>query len=182
MEKPKLIIVEGCPAVGKSSVTNLLREKLVNTTLFRLSSIKHDRNCAVYSYHSSLLLYLFDMRFYGMNCVMDRSFLSQYVYARLGYKDHTFERETDMLLKRLNILAQSYDIHFVLLVANKSDFEQRLMRDKAQYVEHSVENSMKQQNEYLKVFDEIETNFEKHIINNSGLTADQTADLILSYL
>ena len=42
---------------------------------------------------------------------------------------------------------------------------------------------MEQEREYMKVFDEINvTNVHKHVINNSGFTAEQTVDTILSYL
>ena len=183
MSKPKLIIVEAAPAGGKSSTTDLLRERMLNTTLFRLSSIGKDDKYNVFSYHTSILMLLYDMKHSQMNCVMDRSFLSQYVYARLGYKSHSFEEETQRLLDRLNTLGLFYDVHLVLLAANKQDYEERLKRDKAQYIEHSVENSIKQQREYMKVFDEINVpNVHKHVINNSGFTAEQTVDTILSYL
>ena len=42
---------------------------------------------------------------------------------------------------------------------------------------------MKQQREYMKVFDEINVpNVHKHVINNSGFTVEQTVETILSYL
>ena len=56
--KPKIIFIEGMQAVGKSSITKQLREKLGNTTLLDLSGVKDktiEGRDKTYRYHKKIL-------------------------------------------------------------------------------------------------------------------------------
>lgn len=87
--------------------------------------------------------------------VFDRNFFTNEVYARLGYQDYSFTDVYENLLKTLdNIDADIYLI--VLYLKDENEFARRLKRDKHEYQEFNVESSVRQQNEYLKLADEVE--------------------------
>ena len=58
--------------------------------------------------------------------------------------------KTDILTNHLDYLSDFYDIYLILLVTTPDELEIRLKRDKTEYVKFSVENSLKQQEEYKK--------------------------------
>lgn len=154
-EKSKLIIVEGAQGVGKTSITNLLREKIPCSSLLRLSGVADTTELG-----KERIKKIFDNTYnmimlngtYGMNYILDRSHLSEAVYCRLGYKQYNFIQEEKYLDIQLSILANFYEITIVLLTATKEDFTKRLKRDKATYANifFSVDNSLKQQKVYIE--------------------------------
>ena len=87
--------------------------------------------------------------------IFDRTFFSEEVYSRLGFKTYSFHELYEELLKKLNSL--NFDIYFVVLyLKNTNEYEKRIQRDKGVYQKFSVESSIKQQEEYLKLADEVE--------------------------
>ena len=59
------------------------------------------------------------------------------------------------MLKKLDSL--NFDIYLVVLyIKDTSQYEKRIQRDKGEYQKFAVESSIKQQEEYLKLADEIE--------------------------
>lgn len=153
--KDTIIIVEGPQGVGKTTFTNYLREKIASTDLYRLTGIK-DKTETGYSKikrkYMKLLEYVENCE--DVNMVFDRTFFSEEVYSRLGFKSYSFHDIYEELLAKLDTL--NFEIYFVVLyLEDTSKFEQRIKRDKCEYQKFEVESSIRQQEEYLKLADEI---------------------------
>lgn len=158
--KDSIIIVEGPQGAGKTTFTNFLREKLSATDLYRLSGIK-DKTETGYNKiklkYEKLLEYMENCS--DINMIFDRTFFTNEVYSRLGYQDYSFAEAYNELLNKLDNLKNinSYDVYLVVLyLKDEKRYEQRIKRDKHQYQKFEVESSIKQQNEYLKLADEVE--------------------------
>ena len=154
--KDTIIIVEGSQGVGKTTFTNYLREKIASTDLYRLTGIKDKTETGypkIKRKYMKLLEYVENCE--DVNMVFDRTFFSEEVYSRLGFKSYSFHDIYEELLKKLDSL--NFEIYFVVLyLEDTSKFEERIKRDKAEYQKFEVESSIKQQEEYLKLADEIE--------------------------
>lgn len=152
----KLIIVEGAQGVGKGTITNILREKMPYTNLLRLSGINdksiYGKN-KVFNIRESELDMIYKNAGKSINYILDRSYLTEAVFCRLGYKDYNFLEEEIYFNEKLNSISYLYDTYIVLLLATEKEFEKRLKRDKPNYidVQFSVDNSIKQQEMYLSV-------------------------------
>lgn len=158
--KDKIIIVEGPQGVGKTTFTNLLREQMKATDLYRLSGIKDKTETGrakIKLKYEKLLDYMENCE--DINMVFDRTFFTNEVYARLGYQNYEFSSIYTNLLERLDNLnnIEKYDIYLVILyLSDESLYEQRIKRDKHQYQKFEAESSVLQQREYLKIADEVE--------------------------
>lgn len=167
MKKPKLIIVEGSQGSGKTTVTNYLRENITSTNLFRLSGCKSDDLSMPYKYHKELLETCVRMGEMGVdnNIVFDRSYLSEWIYRILGYKNTDMTEFNDYgwsLSSVLNDLTKYYNVILVpLYVSNNNTYIERLMRDKPTYntTIFSVENSIIQEDSYIDLCEEIVSTF-----------------------
>ena len=154
--KDTIIIVEGPQGVGKTTFTNYLREKIPSTDLYRLTGIKDKTETGypkIKRKYMKLLEYVEHCE--DVNMVFDRTFFSEEIYSRLGFKNYSFHEIYEELLKKLDSL--NFELYFVVLyLEDTSKFEQRIKRDKCEYQKFEVESSIKQQKEYLKLADEIE--------------------------
>ncbi len=158
--KDKIIIVEGPQGVGKTTFTNLLREKMKATDLYRLSGIKDKTEAG----HAKIKLKYEKLLEYMENCedinmIFDRTFFTNEVYSRLGYQNYDFSKTYNELLKKLDTLKniEKYDIYLVILyLKDENKYEQRIKRDKHEYQKFNVESSIMQQREYLKLADEVQ--------------------------
>ena len=155
--KNTIIIVEGPQGVGKTTFTNKLREKMGATDLYRLAGIK-DKGLnglkKVKEKYNALLEYI--AKCSDINMIFDRTFFTEEIYCKLGYKDYSFSETYNELLEKLEQL--NYEIYVVFsYLENTSDYEKRIKRDKHQYQKFEVESSIMQQNEYLKLADELES-------------------------
>ena len=154
--KDTIIIVEGPQGVGKTTFTNYLREKIASTDLYRLTGIKDKSETGypkIKRKYMKLLEYVENCE--DVNMVFDRTFFSEEVYSRLGFKSYSFHDIYEELLSKLDSL--NFEIYFVVLyLKDTSKFAERIKRDKAEYQKFEVESSIKQQEEYLKLADEIE--------------------------
>lgn len=183
--KPRLIFVHGGQGCGKSTVTNLLREKMLHTTLMRLAGVPSQQtkaNQRSYQYHLAMLQSAKLSAQTGMNFVYDRSFLCEKVYANLGFKPHTFEQETEELRQVLDALTEFYQVDFVLLTASKEVLQERLNRgDKPQFesVVFDSENSLKQQEMYQKEFLKLPHSVNCYVLNTDQLTPEQVTNHII---
>ena len=159
MEKQKLIIVEGPQGTGKTSLTNYLRDNIAGSNLYRLSGQKDKtENGKEYSIkmYDALLKYLEAMQKIPMDLIFDRTFFTEEVYSRLGYKEYEFTDVYEDLTDRLVNL--NYDIYFIsLYLQNVELFRQRLARDSHHdYQAFSIENSVNQQKIYKEISDYLE--------------------------
>lgn len=154
--KDTIIIVEGPQGAGKTTFTNYLREKMSATDLYRLAGIKDKEETGhkkIENKYLKLLEYIGACQ--DVNMIFDRTFFTEEIYGRLGYKQYSFEETYIKLLSKLDSL--NFDIYLVVLYLEDTKvFEKRIKRDKHQYQAFNVESSIKQQNEYLKLADEVE--------------------------
>lgn len=154
--RDKIIIVEGPQGVGKTTFTNYLREKMGATDLYRLTGIK-DKTITglkkIEKKYDSLLEYIENCE--DVNLLFDRTFFTEEIYARLGFKPYSFKEVYEKSLRKLDSL--DFDIYLIVLyLKDTSEYERRIKRDKHQYQKFEVESSIKQQEEYLKMADEVE--------------------------
>jgi len=158
--KPALIIIEGAQGVGKTTVTDYIRNKMPYTNLYRLSGhsdiTKEGYNKSKKMYND-LFDYMKNLENTDVNLLFDRTFFSEEVYTRLGYKEYSFTDLYDELLIKLNNL--DFDIYyFVLSLKNVELFKERLDRKgkaKVKYVDFDISNSVKQQDMYLQTAKEV---------------------------
>ena len=154
--KDTIIIVEGPQGAGKTTFTNYLREKMGATDLYRLAGIRDKTETGhkkIEKKYLKLLEYIDSCE--DVNMIFDRTFFTEEIYGRLGYKPYSFENTYNKLLSKLDNL--NFDIYLVVLyLGDTSVFEKRIKRDKHQYQEFNVESSVNQQNEYLKLAEQVE--------------------------
>lgn len=156
-KRGNIIIVEGPQGVGKSTLANFLRDNLPTTNLYRLSGILDktltgkEKNKTMYL---GLINYMESLEETKLNLVFDRTFFSEEVYCKLGYKEYDFDDVYERLVKKLSYL--DFDIYFVALyLENTKIYEERLKRVHHNYQSFSIDSSVKQQNEYLKLADNL---------------------------
>lgn len=156
-KRSNIIIIEGPQGVGKSTMANFLRDNLASSNLYRLAGIKdktitgYNKNKTIYL---SLINYMEALEDAGLNLIFDRTFFSEEVYAKLGYKEYNFDDVYSRLLKKLSDL--NYNIYFVVLYLKDTNiYEKRIQRQHHQYQEFSLQNSIDQQNAYLTLMDDI---------------------------
>ncbi len=166
-ERSNIIIIEGPQGVGKSTMANYLRDNLPSSNLYRLAGIKdktktgYDKNKKMYN---DLLDYMKKLEGIGINLIFDRTFFTEQVYCNLGYKEYKFNDVYKELVKKLNDL--DFNIYFVVLgLQDTSIYEERIKRDHHQYQSFSLDNSVNQQKEYIKLLNNIkEKNINKLLI------------------
>lgn len=155
-----LIIVEGAQGVGKGTITTALRERLTSTNLMRLAGLpitstaelvfENRRNEMAFMQYSE-----------GLNWVLDRSYITDLIYQKMGKKPYTysyFSTYRDKLDNQLMYLTFKYNVYLVLLKASENEFVRRLYRpNKAAYenMAFSAKSSMTQQHFYDIEFDRI---------------------------
>lgn len=156
-KKGNIIIIEGPQGSGKSTMTNFIRDNLPGSNLYRLSGIKdktktgYEKNKTMYL---GLINYMEALEETELNLIFDRTFFTEQVYANLGYKDYSFDDVYKRLLRKLSDL--DFNIYFVVLYLKDTNiYEKRIVRQHHQYQAFSKENSINQQNEYLKLIDNI---------------------------
>lgn len=155
--KDVIMIVEGPQGAGKTTFTNYLREHMSATDLYRLTGIK-DKTPAgqkkIKLKYDKLIEYMNACS--DVNMVFDRTFFSNEVYARLGYLNYDFTEDYNDLLQKLDNIP-NFEIYLIVLyLENEKEYENRIKRDKHQYQKFSIENSLNQQKEYLKLADEVQ--------------------------
>ena len=102
----------------------------------------------------SLLNYMETLEETELNLLFDRTFFTEEVYTKLGYKDYSFDDVYERLVRKLSEL--DFNIYFVVLyLKDTSLYGKRLVRQHHQYQKFSIESSVKQQEEYLKLIDNI---------------------------
>lgn len=153
-----MIIIEGPQGTGKSTLSGYLRDNIPSSNLFRLSGQRDKtetgKKLSEYMYNIQLD-YLEKMAVVPMDLIFDRTFFSEEVYARLGYKEYSFTDVYRSLVKRLENI--DYDIYLTILYLNNPEiYLERLRREQHHnYQSFSVQNSIDQQMKYLEFCDEL---------------------------
>ena len=158
--RAKLIIVEGPQGTGKTTLTDYLRHSLPYTNLYRLSGTADSSETGLaksIKMYEDLIKYLKMMEGTDINLVFDRTFFTEENYCRNGFKEYSFTEEYNKLVKKLDKL--DFDIYYInLYLDDVSKFEERLNRSgKAlyKYAPFKVESSIKQQETYCQMSDEL---------------------------
>lgn len=164
MANSKLIVVEGAQGAGKTTVTDYLRHSIKYTNLYRLSGTADSTKSGLKKaeeMYVDLLEYIKKLENKSINLLFDRTFFTEENYCRLGKKEYSFTEVYNNLLEEFSKL--DFDIYYITLyLEDTSLYEKRLSRDgKAilEYAKFTAENSIKQQEEYLKMADEIKSKY-----------------------
>ena len=190
MANSKLIVVEGPQGAGKTTVTDFIRHKIPYTNLYRLSGSSDSspagkpKSVAMYN---DLLDYISKLQNKSINLVFDRTFFTEYVYCTLGFKEFEYREEFETFLERFANL--DFDIYYITLYLSDTDeFEKRLARDDKginKYAKFSKESSVKQQEAYMEVAEEIQEKYgdKIHVVNiDTCIGIDAVKEKIVSLL
>lgn len=171
MANSKIIIVEGPQGAGKTTITDYIRKAIPYTNLYRLSgtadTTKTGKEKAKVMYED-LLDYIEKLQNKSVNLLFDRTFFTEEVFCRLGFKEYSFTDVYNKLLDRLENL--DFDIYYITLyLSNEDEYVARLDRAgkaKVKYTKFEKQSSVNQQNEYLKLADEIKEKYKNiHVVN-----------------
>ena len=164
MANSKLIIVEGPQGAGKTTVTDFIRHGLKYTNLYRLCGTAYSSpsgKLKAKDMYFDLIEYMRKMENKSINLLFDRTFFTEEIYSRLKFKQYDFSDAYESLLE--NFSALDFDIYYITLYLNDTSlFAKRLERSgKAviDYAKFDVQSSINQQNEYLKMADEISNKY-----------------------
>lgn len=176
MANSKIIIIEGAQGAGKTTVTDYLRHKIPYTNLYRMCGTADSTKAGLKKaekMYEDLLEYIEKMQNLSINLLFDRTFFTEEIYCRLGFKEYVFTPVFEKLLEKLNTL--DFEIHYITLYLEKEEtFEQRLQREGkgvTAYAKYKPESSISQQREYLKLAEEVNKqckNIKVSLIENSG--------------
>ena len=171
MANSKIIIVEGPQGAGKTTITDYIRKAIPYTNLYRLSGTadmnKKGKEKAKEMYED-LIDYIEKLQNKSINLIFDRTFFTEEVFCRLGFKEYSF---TDVYSKLLDRLAKmDFDIYYITLyLRNEDEYVTRLDRAgkaKVKYTKFEKQSSINQQNEYLKLANEIKEKYKNiHVVN-----------------
>ena len=164
MANSKIIIVEGAQGAGKTTITDFIRHAIPYTNLYRLSgtadSSKEGKQKAENMYED-LLEYIGKLQNMSVNLLFDRTFFTEEIYCRLGFKDYNFSDVYQRLLEKLADM--DFDIYYITMyLSDENEFEKRIKRSgKAtnKYAKFNKQSSINQQNAYLKLADEIKEKY-----------------------
>ena len=160
MANSKIIIVEGAQGAGKTTITDYIRHAIPYTNLYRLSGTADSTptgRAKSEKMYIDLVDYIEKLQNMSINLLFDRTFFTEEIFCRLGFKEYTF---SDIYEKLLNRLANmDFEIYYITLyLSDENEFEKRLNRAgkaKNSYAKFNKQSSINQQNAYLKMADEI---------------------------
>lgn len=166
MQKEVVIIAEGPQGVGKTTVTNWLREQIPYSNLCRMTGTRYTGAEAypkMVRQHGGMMSYIMSLTSGGINFILDRFYFTEQVYSILGYNSNNF----DSAYKRLNedLLTLRYDVYLLNLYCSDEELlRARLQRDKPQYqtVQFNLNNTLQQADLYKRLFEELK-DANKHI-------------------
>lgn len=172
--KPKLIIVEGAQGVGKTTITNWLRDNIQSSNLYRLSGIQDNsvagrRNTS--NMYNALCHYInvLGANECGMHMIFDRIWITEQVYSKLGYKNYDYtESYTEHMYWMSKIINKYYDVHIVCLyLQDESLYADRLKRDRGSYkhAQYSAESSIKQEAQYMATVMDIQAEYSSIMVH-----------------
>ena len=174
MANSKIIVVEGPQGAGKTTITDFLRHTLPYSNLYRMSGTADSTVAGkkkAEDMYVDLIEYIKKMENKSINLIFDRTFFTEENYCRLGFKDYSFTEVYNELVQKLSEL--DFDIYYITLyLEDENLFEQRLKRDgkaTVKYAKFEKESSVKQQNTYLEMADELAKKYPKihvHKIEN----------------
>ena len=171
MANSKIIIVEGAQGAGKTTVTDFLRYAIKYTNLYRLTGTSDSTRTGkkkAETMYKNLLVYVKTLENLSINLLFDRTFFTEEIYCRLGFKEYSFTDVYEELLEELSKL--DFEIYYITLyLKDENLFEKRIAREgKAvpEYAKFKAESSISQQRAYLKMAEEIKEKYPQiHVYN-----------------
>ena len=165
--KNKLMIVVGPHGVGKTHLTDYIRDNLESCNLYRLSGhADKTANGLKYSQkmYEAFFNYLESMAFVPVTILLDSFFMTEELLARLGEKDYSFTEDYYAFLERLNAL--EYEIYYIELYLENTDHYQKRIQSRKHhnYFPISAEKSVKEQKGYEEITKEVEAYSNIHVI------------------
>lgn len=192
-QEMEITIYEGCRGTGKSTLAFKARQKIPETTLINFTGFHADHEEGldiVTDYYHSWMSLFFKLYNHSSKYVFDRFFFTERVFSKL-YKNYNFTDTYKELASQLQDLADfGVKINIIYLTINdKEELQKRLTRDKVPFgkVQESVEESLKQQELYNHVFDDLRYNYESKNLNiyridTSGKTNDEVYNEVVEQL
>ena len=116
MANSKLIVVEGPQGAGKTTITDYLRNSLKYTNLYRLSGTRDSSPTGLeksIKMYKDLLDYIESLQNLDINLVFDRTFFTEEIYCRLGFKEYSFTEVYEKLLERFSKM--DFEIYYITL-------------------------------------------------------------------
>lgn len=170
MANSKIIIVEGAQGVGKTTITDFIRHSIPYTNLYRLSGTADNSPAGKEKsrkMYFALMDYIQTLENASINLLFDRTFFTEEVYCRLGFKEYSFTDIYEELLERLSKM--DFEIYYITLyLSDEDEFERRLHRDgkaNVKYAKFNKESSLTQQNTYLALASEVEKKYSNiHVV------------------
>lgn len=161
------IFIEGARGVGKSTLVRGLRNNrmeriLINHTGLNTDAVETKQKMSLY--YNELLNWLSNIKDTGFTMLHDRFFLSETVMSKTYKTTYDFDDETEKLLHKMN---DELGKSLVILITNrnKNELARNFTGDerltKANLFERpdildNAETAIQQQDEYLKVFNEMQ--------------------------
>lgn len=170
MSNSRIIIVEGAQGAGKTTITDFIRNSIPYTNLYRLSGTADSSPTGKEkskNMYLGLINYIRTLENANINLLFDRTFFTEEIYCRLGFKQYSF---TDVYQELLNELSKmDFEIYYITLyLSDENEFERRLIRNEkanVEYAKFKKESSIMQQNAYLNLADEIAKSYPNiHIV------------------
>lgn len=154
-----IIIVEGSKGVGKTTLSNWLREQIPYCNLIRLSGHSDftptglDKSLHMYD---ALIHYLVELAQSNSNMtvVLDRCWISDYIYCQMGFREYNFPWDT-MIQYISELLCHAKIFMIDAYLGNEEDFTKRLNREKANHgnILFDVANSINEQLQYSQTME-----------------------------
>ena len=118
--------------------------------------------------YTDLVDYIEKLQNKSINLLFDRTFFTEEIYCRLGFKEYEFTDIYEELLERISKM--DFEIYYITLyLSDEDEFERRLAREgkgETKYAKFSKESSVKQQNAYLTLAKEIREKYESiHVLD-----------------
>lgn len=177
MSNSKIIIVEGPQGAGKTTITDYIRNIVPYTNLYRLSGTSDSTEAGkikATKMYEDLMNYMENLQNMSINLLFDRTFFTEEIYCRLGFKEYSFSDEYEKLLQRLSNM--DFEIYYITLyLGNTEEYEKRLQRDgkaNVKYAKFNIKSSIEQQNAYLKMAEEIKNKYSKINVVNYDTSRD----------
>ncbi len=157
--KKSIVIIEGAQGVGKTTFCNYCRETIPFSNMYRLSGTSDKTQAGLaksIKMYDALQDYLDSISTCDLNLIFDRTFFSEEVYCRLGYKEYSFSQAYKGYVERLNKLDMNIFV-VILYVENAELYTERLKREKTRtFTNFLLETSIEQQNMYLQLANELQ--------------------------
>ena len=175
MANSKIIVVEGPQGAGKTTITDFIRNSIPYTNLYRLNGTADSSPTGLaksQKMYSGLINYIKTLENASINLLFDRTFFTEEVYCRLGFKEYDFTETFHQLLDELSKM--DFEFYYITLyLSDEDEFERRLQREgkaTTKYAKFNKESSIAQQNAYLNLAEEIKQNYPNiHVVNIDNL-------------